>query len=107
MAVVRVTTRDGAELEIQAVPAIPLMELLRDGSAGVEGICGGECSCGTCHVYIENGWAGRLPPPGENEQAMLEAIGDFVEVRPGSRLSCQVIMDESMTDLVVTVGPVA
>jgi len=106
MAVVRVTTRDGAELQIKAQPAIPLMELLRDGSAGVEGICGGELSCGTCHVYIDHG-GDALPPRSDDEQAMLEAIGEFVDVRPSSRLSCQVFIDDSMADVAVTVGPVA
>ncbi|MDB5972536.1 MAG: ferredoxin [Hydrocarboniphaga sp.] len=106
MAVVRVTTREGAKLQIKALPAVPLMEFLRDGSAGVEGICGGELSCGTCHVYIDSG-GDPLPPRSEAEQAMLEAIAEFVEVRPSSRLSCQVFVGESTTDLAVTVGPVA
>jgi 2Fe-2S ferredoxin len=106
MAVVRVTTRDGAVLQIKAQPLIPLMEFLRDGSAGVEGICGGELSCGTCHVYIDSGGE-QLKPRSDDEQAMLEAIGEFVEMRPTSRLSCQVFVDESMTDLAVTIGPVA
>lgn len=106
MAVVHVTTRDGARLQLKAQPAIPLMEFLRDGSAGVEGICGGELSCGTCHVYIDSGGE-SLKPRSDDEQAMLEAIGEFVEVRSTSRLSCQVFVDETMSDLTVTVGPVA
>ena len=103
---IRVTTRSGSELSIKAAPAVPLMELLRDGSAGVEGICGGEMSCGTCHVYVDSGGE-QFKPRSSDEQAMLEAIGEFVEVRETSRLSCQLIVDESMTDLAVTVGPVA
>ncbi|SHH19942.1 ferredoxin, 2Fe-2S [Hydrocarboniphaga daqingensis] len=106
MASISVTTRDGAKLQIKASPAIPLMEFLRDGSAGVEGICGGELSCGTCHIYIDAGGE-SLPPRSEGEQAMLDAIADFVEVRPTSRLSCQVFVDESTPDMQVTVGPVA
>lgn len=102
----RVVTREAAELQIKAQPGVPLMELLRDGSAGVEGICGGELSCGTCHVYIDSG-GDRLAPRSEGEQAMLEAIAEFVEVRPTSRLSCQIIVDESMADLAVSIGPVA
>lgn len=106
MAVVHVTTRDGTQLRIKAQPLIPLMEFLRDGSAGVEGICGGELSCGTCHIYIDSGGE-SLKPRSDDEQAMLEAIGEFVEVRPTSRLSCQVFVDETMRDLAVSVGPVA
>lgn len=107
MAQVRVTDRDGGEHTIDAPNGDPLMETLRDGDMGVEGTCGGECSCGTCHVYVDEAWLDRLPPKSEDEEMMLEAIGDLVELRPNSRLACQITMDDDLAGLVVEVGPVA
>ena len=83
----------------------PLMELLRDASTAVQGICGGMCSCGTCHVYVKDAWLAKLPPKGPDEEAMLEAIGELVEVRPTSRLSCQILLTEALDGLEVEVGP--
>jgi 2Fe-2S ferredoxin len=100
------TTRDGQQSKLEADAPITLMELLRDANAGVEGICGGECSCGTCHVYVEVGGE-QFRPKSEDEQAMLEAIGEFVEIRPSSRLSCQLLVEAGAPDITVVVGPVA
>ncbi len=74
-------------------------------STGVEGTCGGACSCGTCHVYVDAAWLNKLPPKSEDEQLMLEAIGDLVPLREGSRLSCQIPMSEALEGLVVEIAP--
>ncbi len=107
MAEISVTARDGAQTTLDATDGRLLMETLRDANFGVEGICGGTCSCGTCHVYINPAWVERLPPRTEDEQMMLDAIGELVEVRPTSRLSCQIKMGAELSGLVVEVGPVA
>jgi ferredoxin, 2Fe-2S len=107
MAKIHVTDRGGASRTIAAEPGRPLMEVLRDDGFGVLGTCGGVCSCGTCHVYVAPAWAGRLPARSEDEQMMLEAIGELVEVRETSRLSCQVELSEALDGLEVEVGPVA
>lgn len=107
MADVRVKGRDGSERTLDATGALPLMEVLRNAGCGVEGTCGGAMSCGTCHVYIADAWAARLPPKGEDEQMMLEALGDFVELRPGSRLSCQIPMTEELSGIEVEIAPAA
>jgi 2Fe-2S ferredoxin len=107
MAEVRVTGRDGAELTLDATDGRPLMEALRDANLGVEGTCGGACACGTCHVYVDPAWAVRLAPKSEDEQMMLDAIGDLVEVRPTSRLSCQICMEPALSGLNVKIGPTA
>lgn len=106
MAEVRVTGRDGSERVIEADNGIALMDTLRDSGAGVDGTCGGACACGTCHVYVASGWAERLPPKSEDEQMMLEAIGELVEVRPNSRLSCQIQVSAALAGLSVEIGPV-
>ncbi len=59
---------------------------VRNGVAGIDGDCGGQCACATCHVYIEAPWAALLPPMGENEDTMLELAN---ERRDSSRLACQ------------------
>lgn len=106
MAEVRAKSRAGVETVVDAPNGLPLMDALRDANLDVEAICGGACSCGTCHVYVAANWIDKLPPRSEDEQAMLEAIGDLVEVRPGSRLSCQIQVSEELAGLSVEIGPV-
>lgn len=107
MAEVRVTDREGNKHTLTASNAEPLMEVLRDANLGVLGTCGGMCSCGTCHVYVGAEWADRLPPKGDDETMMLEGIGELVELRPTSRLSCQIPVTEELSGLSVEIGPVA
>lgn len=105
MTEVHVIGRDGAASRIDADDGRPLMEALRDAGTGIEGTCGGECSCGTCHVYVDPAWQDRLPPSGEDEQLMLEAIGELVALRPSSRLACQIPVSEQLAGLVVEIAP--
>lgn len=105
MVKVRVTSQDGEYYELDAPNGEPLMETLRDEDMGVEGICGGQCACGTCHVYVDPEWIDRLQPRSEDEEIMLEAISELIEVRTNSRLSCQIEPDDSMEGLTVEVAP--
>ena len=70
---------------------------------GIDALCGGVRQCGTCHVYVDDAWAARVGGPGEDEAAMLEALADKIEVRPTSRLSCQIHITEELDGLVVHV----
>jgi 2Fe-2S ferredoxin len=108
MAQIRVSGCEKGDHErvLNAPAARPLMEVLRDAETGILGICGGECMCGTCHVYVDPAWLDKLPPKSEEEQMMLEAIGDIVEVRPNSRLSCQIPISDTLEGMPVEVGPV-
>ncbi len=106
MTEVRVIGRDGAERMIEADDGSALMDSLRDAGTGVEGTCGGACACGTCHVYIDAAWAARLPARSEDEQMMLDAIGELVEVRATSRLSCQIRVEPGASGLALEIGPV-
>jgi 2Fe-2S ferredoxin len=65
---------------------------------GVIAECGGACSCATCHVYVDPSWVNKLDQKSEIEESMLEAVCD---VRPNSRLSCQIEVTEKLEGLVV------
>lgn len=60
---------------------------VRNGVAGIDADCGGQCACATCHVYIQSPWFEKLPAMADNEDSMLELAS---ERSPNSRLSCQV-----------------
>jgi ferredoxin, 2Fe-2S len=93
----------GAEHHVDAPNGISVMDgAKRFTIPGIEGDCGGACACATCHVYVEDGWYERLPPPEELEQEMLDFAFD---VQPNSRLSCQIKIDESLDGLVVRTPP--
>jgi ferredoxin, 2Fe-2S len=69
-----------------------------NGVAGIAAICGGACSCATCHVYIDEAWRSRTGARNDLEESMLEMADD---VQPNSRLACQVKMTEELDGLVV------
>jgi len=69
------------------------------GLEGIEAQCGGNCSCATCHCYVRPEWLDKLKPPSEDERLMLENVA--AERRPNSRLSCQLIANDSLDGLIV------
>lgn len=64
---------------------------------GIEGACGGFCSCATCHVYVESDHA--LPPPAADEESMLTGTAALRE--QNSRLACQIKITPALDGLVV------
>lgn len=102
MSVVIATDRDGTEHRIEAAAGLSLMEILRDAGLPVEAICGGQCICSTCHVYVDADWAARLDPRGEAEQVMVEDSGHFQE---HSRLACQIDFGDALDGIRVTLAP--
>ena len=91
----------GDRREINAPVGLTLMEAARgQGIAGIIAQCGGACACATCHVYVGPAWLGRLPPPEDMEQGMLESAW---EPRGNSRLSCQILITADLDGLEVTV----
>ncbi len=72
---------------------------IRNAIPGIEAECGGACACATCHVYIDDSWTAIVGKPSQMEEDML----DFAfEVRPTSRLSCQIKVAPALDGLVVT-----
>jgi len=83
------------ERHVVDVPAgTTLMRAATDhGVPGIDGDCGGNCACATCHVFIEKPWAERLSPRSDHEQDML---GLTVDPRPTSRLACQIRLTDAL-----------
>jgi len=103
MTSVTVTLRTGEQMVAQGRPGLSLMETLRDGGVDeILAICGGSCSCATCHVYVEEGLGGRVGPPSADEAALLD-FSDYRTER--SRLSCQIRLTPELDGLAVTVAP--
>jgi ferredoxin, 2Fe-2S len=65
---------------------------------GIVAECGGNCSCGTCHVYVDATWVEKLNAPEALEAALVEHV---LEWRPNSRLSCQIVMKDELDGIVV------
>ena len=103
MARMTVVDRDGKEHDIEAKPGLKVMEILRELDYGVAAICGGLCSCATCHVYVDPSWSGRLPKAQSDELELLRELSDFKD--GVSRLSCQVDFTEQLSGLKVAVAP--
>lgn len=103
MAVLKVVTRNGDEHHLVGKPGYSVMEVIRN--AGLDellALCGGSCSCATCHVYVADSDLARLPPIGPDESELL----DSSEYRaPSSRLSCQLPFGEALDGLRVTIAP--
>jgi ferredoxin, 2Fe-2S len=102
MGTVTATDRDGEEHALDAREGHSLMEILRDGGLPVEAICGGQCICSTCHVYVDADWAGKLVPRAVDEQVMVEDSGHFRET---SRLACQVPYLDALDGIRLTLAP--
>jgi 2Fe-2S ferredoxin len=94
-------THSGQSYEIKGDEGATLMEVaMRNGVPGIDAECGGACSCATCHVYVDAVWAPLLPPAQPMEEDMLDFASD---VRPTSRLSCQIRLKHEYDGLVVYV----
>ena len=99
---VHLVEADGTRHTVGGNPGQSLMRVATD--AGIDGIkadCGGCMTCATCHVIVDADWAGRLPPPSPDEEAMLEMTA--AERQAGSRLSCQIVLGESIDGLVAAI----
>ena len=90
---------DGSPRTVEAVIGSTVMETaLRNGVPGIDAECGGACSCATCHVYVDEAWLAAAGPPAGMEEDMLDFASD---VRPTSRLSCQIKVRPELDGLVV------
>lgn len=99
---IHVTDQKGSPHVLDAVEGWRVMEIIRDQGLPIKAECGGACACGTCHVYVDQEWLGRLAPMRPEEEEMLDQA---FSVQQNSRLSCQIIMDEGLDGLKITLAP--
>jgi len=90
---------DGTEHQVDVKTGLSVMEgAVRNNIPGIDADCGGACACATCHVYVDDAWFEKTGGASAMEESML----DFAEeVKPTSRLSCQIRVRDELDGLVV------
>ncbi|MDF2495484.1 2Fe-2S iron-sulfur cluster-binding protein [Sphingomonas sp.] len=97
-----VTLRDGEEREIDGTAGLSVMEVIRDGGIDeILALCGGCCSCATCHIHVDPEFATKLPPISEDENDLLDSSATRDEY---SRLSCQLPFGPELDGLKVRIA---
>lgn len=101
MAKITFVTHRGERIEAEAENGSTVMEnAIRNAVPGIDAECGGACACATCHVYVDEEWRAAAGEPEAMEEDMLDFAYD---VRPNSRLSCQIRVSDEIDGLVVHV----
>lgn len=89
----------GMQHEVEAQVGDSVMQAAVNNMVpGIIADCGGNCSCATCHVYVDEAWRGHLPAPTKMESEMVECA---LEVRENSRLGCQLHVTPELDGLIV------
>jgi ferredoxin, 2Fe-2S len=97
-----VVTRDGTERAVEGETGLSVMEVIRDaGFDELLALCGGCCSCATCHVHVDETWSDRLPMANEDENDLLDSSDHRTDC---SRLSCQIEFGPGQDGLKVTIA---
>ncbi|MDO7842263.1 2Fe-2S iron-sulfur cluster-binding protein [Sphingomonas immobilis] len=103
MTTIAVILRDGTEQHLPAQSGFSVMETIRD--AGIDemlALCGGCCSCATCHVIVDPAWIDAVGGPSADESDLLDSSDHRVAT---SRLSCQIAIAPELDGLRVTIAP--
>jgi ferredoxin len=93
-------TADGKRVEVAGEPGQRLLELGQAVGMPLEGTCEGQMACSTCHVIVAQGWFDRLPEAVEDEEDMLDLAAGVTRT---SRLSCQIVLDDTLDGLEVRI----
>jgi 2Fe-2S ferredoxin len=102
MATLTVVLRTGERQEIAGQAGASVMELIREsGNDELLALCGGCCSCATCHVIVDPDFVSALPPLGPDENDLLDSSDHRTDA---SRLSCQLMWDDAFDGLTVTIA---
>jgi ferredoxin, 2Fe-2S len=103
MPTITVIDRSGSARDVQADNGLSLMEVIRDnGFDELLALCGGCCSCATCHVYVDGAFAEKVPAMSEDENDLLDSTDSR---NAQSRLSCQIPVSDALDGLTVTIAP--
>ena len=103
MAKIHIINRAGKKHAIEGKVGASLMEALRDNDMDVEAICGGCCSCATCHIYVDDAWIDKLPAMSEDETELVKETEHYKG--ENSRLSCQIHITDEVSGISLTVAP--
>jgi 2Fe-2S ferredoxin len=103
MGILIVENRAGEQMTLQAEASQSLMDIMRAGGVDdILALCGGTCSCATCHVIVDPEFVDHLKLMGDDENDLLDSSDHRTAT---SRLACQVIFKEEMDGLRVTIAP--
>ena len=90
---------DGTKHDVSGETGASVMRAAIDNLVpGIDADCGGECSCATCHVLIDNDWMDKVGKPSDQEESMLDLNPDR---EANSRLSCQITVSEELEGMIV------
>lgn len=103
MATIFVKDHSDREHALSADAGGSVMQILRRSDLPVMAVCGGSCSCATCHVYIDDAWLAKLAPPDSDEVDVISCSDHYKE--GASRLSCQVPFTPDLDGLRLTLSP--
>ena len=98
-----VTDRAGEKHEIEIAAGESLMEPLRELDNGIEALCGGMCSCATCHIFLDPKWGEKITPAQDDELELLEETECYR--KDESRLSCQIEFNDALDGMSFTIAP--
>ncbi|QDP00785.1 2Fe-2S iron-sulfur cluster-binding protein [Thalassotalea sp. PS06] len=101
MAKITFITSDNEKIEVEGESGSVMELAVENGVEGIDGDCGGVCSCATCHVHVASEDMAKVGPAGEVEQELLEFSDNFCEQ---SRLSCQIEIVEELDGITLTVA---
>jgi 2Fe-2S ferredoxin len=91
----------GTTREVEATEGESLMSAaLNNLIPSIDGDCGGNCACGTCHIIVDKNWVSRLGPRNSEESALLQMTPDLED---GSRLACQIVITDELHGITVNV----
>jgi 2Fe-2S ferredoxin len=90
--------RGGVHKEVDAPVGFTVLDIAHRNDVDIEGACEGQMACSTCHVIVAEEWYGKLPPPREEEEDMLDLAFGLTRT---SRLGCQIVITEKLDGLVV------
>lgn len=99
MAKITYISHDGEQQLLEVTNGSSVMRgAVDNGVLGIIGECSGNCSCATCHVYVDPDWVEQVGEKGNNEALLLDEV---FEMQPNSRLSCQITVSDELDGLIV------